>query len=104
MSRLLTEELKNALPPLGGQEGASDPIVYAVFIFPASDWRWFVTEGEATEDDCTFFGFVMGFEREWGYFSLSELGEVNIRGMSIERDRAFKPRKLSTCLFDLNLR
>ncbi len=85
MSRLLTKELKNTLPPLRGQGDAGDPVVYAVFYFPASDWRWFVTEGEATDDDFTFFGHVIGFEREWGYFSLRELEEVNVHGLNIER-------------------
>lgn len=70
MSRLLTEQLKNVLPRLRGQEGSVDPVVYAVFIFPASGWMWFATEGEVTDDDFTFFGYVIGFEREWGYFSL----------------------------------
>lgn len=103
MSRLLTEELKNTLPRLRGQEGASDPVVYASFYFAGSDWRWFATEGEAIEGDFTFFGLVIGFEREWGYFSLRELEEVNVHGLTIERDGDFEPRKLSTCLSDLGL-
>jgi hypothetical protein len=47
-----------------------------------SGWYWFATE-EAWEqtsvidgkpvNDTIFFGFVQGFEEEWGYFSLAEL-------------------------------
>lgn len=103
MSRLLTEELKNALPKLREQEGAADPVVFAKFFFPASGWTWFVTEGQPEGDDFTFFGYVIGFEAEWGYFRLKELEEVNIKGIVIERDCYFEPSKISACLSDLNI-
>lgn len=103
MSRLLTEELRKALPKLREQEGSADPTVFAKFFFPASGWTWFVTEGEAEDADFLFYGYVIGFEAEWGYFVLSELEGVNIRGLMIERDRYFEPGKLSACLSDLGL-
>ena len=34
-------------------------------------------EAEVKNDDILFFGFVAGFENEFGYFSLSELAETN---------------------------
>ncbi len=52
---------------------------------------WFVTEGEADEDDFRFFGNVIGHEEEWGYFLLSELESA--RGplrFPIERDLYFQ--------------
>lgn len=101
MSRLLTEDLRNALPPLRSQESASDPVVYASFYFAGNDWRWFVTEGEPTVGDFTFFGYVIGFEAEWGYFTLGELEEVNVNGVVVEKDLCFKPRNLSDCLSNL---
>jgi hypothetical protein len=104
MSRLLTEELSKALPKLREQEGSDDPVVYAVFYFPLSGWRWYVTEGETKGKDFIFFGYVIGFEAEWGYFTLRELEEVNIKGLVIERDSSIEPGKLSTCLSDRNLR
>ncbi len=103
MSRLLTEELRKALPKLREQEGAADPVVFAKFFFPASGWTWLVTEGQPEGDGFTFFGYVIGFEAEWGYFALSELDGVNVKGLTIERDCYFEPSKLSACLFDLNL-
>ncbi len=60
MSELLPKELKNALPKIGDQEGNKNPTVYAVFQFPLSGWAWFVTEGDAFEDDICFFGYVVG--------------------------------------------
>lgn len=101
MSKLLTEELRTALPKLREQETSSDPLVYAIFFFPLSGWNWFVTEGEPKGDDFIFFGYVIGFEAEFGYFTLKELEKVNIKGLVIERDCYFKPRKLSACLSDL---
>jgi len=98
MRELLSEELKARLPKLYEHEGDTDPIVYAKFSFPAGGWVWFVTEGQTTGSDFTFFGYVIGYEAEWGYFMLGELEQVNISGMVIERDDDFQPQKLSKCL------
>ena len=98
MSELLPKELKNALPKISGQEGNKDPNVYVVFQFPLSGWTWVVTEGDAYEDDNCFFGYVVGLEREWGYFCLSELESVDINGIKVCRDEDHVPRPLSECL------
>src|SRR5690242_10008917 len=103
MSRLLTEELRKALPKLRGQEGSADPVVYAIFFFPLSNWKWFVTEGEPTAGDFTFFGYVTGFEAEWGYFTLKELEDINFKGIVIERDYYFEAGKLSSCSCGISL-
>ncbi len=43
-----------------------------------------------------FFGFVIGFEKEWGYFSLKELESARGPfGLSIELDLYFTPGRLS---------
>ena len=98
MSRLLNEDLRKALPKLREQAEVKDPIVYAAFVFVASGWVWFVTEGERrSDDDFIFFGYVIGFESEWGYFALSELEEVNVRGLRVERDLTFEPKLFSKC-------
>lgn len=98
MSSLLTEELRKALPKLRAQESSADPTVFAKFSFPASGWTWFVIEGEAQAEDFLFFGYVIGFESELGYFSLSELEDVDIHGVRVERAEDFTPAKLSECL------
>jgi hypothetical protein len=39
-----------------------------------------------------FFGYVIGFEKEWGYFALSELEAIRgAGGLTIERDLYFTP-------------
>jgi hypothetical protein len=88
---LLTEELRRSLPALYAQEGNHDLVVHIKFFTPDSSWTWYVTEGSAEGDDFLFFGYVIGFEREWGYFSLSELTKSRgPMGLPIERDLYFK--------------
>ena len=43
------------------------------FFTPDSSWTWYASEFNG---DDIFFGFVIGFEPEFGYFSLSELESV----------------------------
>lgn len=99
--QLLTEELKNQIPALYSQENEKDPIVYCKFFDPTGSWNWYVTEGEETDnDDFLFFGFVIGFDAELGYFTLSQLqiakkGLSGLRALPIERDLYFFPCKLS---------
>jgi hypothetical protein len=94
--KLLPEELRATLPKLYAQDGVKDPIVHAKFFTPDSSWTWFVTEGQEDEGDFRFFGYVVGFEGEWGYFVLSELESARGGlGLPIERDLHFTPRPFS---------
>lgn len=98
---LLTEEIKNVLPTLYAQENKKDPMVYVKFFDPTSSWTWYATEGEETDNgDFLFFGFVVGFDAELGYFTLSQLESaknncIGVRALPIERDLYFEPCKLS---------
>jgi hypothetical protein len=89
--QLLTAELRAQIPPLYSQEHLKleDRTVHAKFFFPAGKWTWFVTEGQDDEGDFRMFGFVIGFEKECGYFSLNELEAININGLTVERDIYF---------------
>ncbi len=95
--QLLPDELRQQIPKLYSQEKVTtqEKTVYAKFFFPAADWTWFVTEGEQEGDDFVFFGFVVGFEEEWGYFTLNELQNINIQLLKVERDLHFKPGKFA---------
>jgi hypothetical protein len=97
---LLPAEVRAGLPKLYSQEGNSDPIVHVKYFTPDSSWTWYATEGEEEEEgDFRFFGYVIGFEREWGYFVLSELQSARgTLGLAIERDLHFKPAPLSEVL------
>ena len=99
--KLLTEEIKEKLPVLYSQENEKDPIVICKFFDPAGSWTWYGIEGEETDNgDFLFFGYVIGFEAELGYFTLSQLLSAKkkvtgIRALPIERDLYFRPCRLS---------
>lgn len=94
--QLLTQELRKKLPKLGSQESAPDPIVHVKFFTPDGGWTWYAMEGGPEGDDFIFFGYVVGVEKEWGYFSLSELSEVRgVLNLPVERDLYFKPGPFS---------
>lgn len=94
--QLLPLELRAQLPQLYTQETEQDPVVYLKFFTPNSNWTWYVTEGEATDSDVRFFGFMVGLEKEWGYFMLSELETAKgPLGLPIERDLHFAPQPFS---------
>lgn len=95
---LLPPELRKQLPKLYAQEGAEDHFVYIKYFFPAGCWTWFVTEGEPRGTDFLFFGYVIGLGKEWGYFTLKQLEEINFRGLEVERDLYFKQETFSRCL------
>jgi hypothetical protein len=93
---LLDDELRARLPALYSQEAEGDPMVYAKFFTPDSNWTWYVTEGQAEGDDFRFFGFVQGQADEWGYFLLSELEAVRgPLGLPIERHVHFEPGRFT---------
>src|SRR5258706_6756825 len=91
---LLSEELRSRLPPLYSQENLKDPIVHIKFF--CGSWTWYATEGSPEGNDFIFFGHVIGFEKEWGYFALSELAAARgPMGLPIERDLYFEPAPFS---------
>ena len=91
---LLTKNLRDELPELYSQENNPAPIAIVRFIDTLGSWSWYAVEFDGEN---TFFGLVLGFERELGYFSLSEFEEVNqAAGFSrIQRDKDFVPTPIS---------
>jgi hypothetical protein len=93
---LLSDDLRNRLPPLLSQEVADEPIVYARYFLPGTVWNWYVTEGEREDGDYLFFGFVTGIESEFRLFRLSELeSATGSTGQKVEIDPNFKEGKLT---------
>lgn len=91
--KLINDEIIKKLPKLYEQDGKGfNAIAYIKFFTPDSNWSWYVTEFDGTD---LFFGLVDGFDKEMGYFSLSELeGVKGPLGLKIERDLYFKPTTL----------
>lgn len=90
---LLPQEIREQLPELYGNEEiglAAQALVK--FFTPDSNWTWYGSEFNGED---IFFGLVIGFEAEFGYFSLSELESVKgPLGLPIERDLHFAPKSL----------
>jgi Protein of unknown function (DUF2958) len=77
------------LPPLYSTVGKGKPILRIRFYHPLSRWNWYGVEYDPQER--IFFGWVEGFEPEWGYFSLNEMAFMELKGVPIMWDTDFKP-------------
>ena len=90
---LLTQEIRDTLPPLYNSEKHPEKEAIAVvkFFSPYSQWTWYAVEFDGED---TFFGLVDGFEMEYGYLSYSELEAVTVFGgvPAVERDCGWSPR------------
>ena len=89
--KLITKAIKDALPAIYSTDGVplEKKKVICKFFTPDSNWAWYVFEGKPIEDkkDLFFFGMVHGFEKELGYFQLSQLKSVRGKlGLPLERD------------------
>jgi hypothetical protein len=91
--QLMTDEIRQQFPPLYANEQIGlEAIAPVKYFSPDSNWTWYPTEFDGED---LFFGLVIGYEIELGYFSLSEL--QNLRGplgLRIERDLYYKPKTL----------
>ena len=64
--------------------------VIAKFFMPFTSAVWLVTEADRQEDgDWIFFGYCHILEWEWGYFTLSEIAELELHGITAEVDCEF---------------
>ena len=94
--KLLTKAIEETIPSHESVQGKDlmDLPFYVKFFSPTAGWTWYVASGQRTEDgDYSFWGYVDGNFREWGYFNLSEMQELADLGR-IERDRYY-PRQLA---------
>lgn len=90
---LLPKDMREALPELYANETLGlQALALVKFFTPDSSWTWYGSEFDGED---VFFGLVIGFEGELGYFSLAELeGLRGPLGLPVERDLHFKPRSL----------
>lgn len=90
--KLLPPEFEQTIPLLYSTEETplNEKMVYVKLFTPDANWTWYVIEYDPSERLC--FGYVIGHESEWGYFSLNELESVRgPLGLKIERDIFFEP-------------
>lgn len=88
--KLITKEIEKAFlsHPIYSTDGRKEKKILAKFFTPWGNWTWYVTEAEKREDgDWLFFGYVVGLDNEWGYFTLSQLKSIRGPfGLTVERD------------------
>lgn len=108
MKLLTNEDLKklqaqDPYHPSGpGKELPAEELMIVVkFFTPDSSWTWWACSASQDEKsgDVQFFGLVQGFEKEIGYFCLSELESIKgPLGLPVERDLYWNPIPLSELL------
>jgi hypothetical protein len=91
---LMNDEIKEQLPALySNEEIGLDAIAPIKLFSPDSNWSWFPSEYD--EKESIFFGLVIGYEIEFGLFSLEELQSIRgPLGLQIERDLYYEPKTL----------
>lgn len=97
--KLLTQEIRKRLPALYTTEEIplEEKVAQVKFFSPYNGWRWYAVEFDGED---IFWGYVEGWEKEWGTFSLSELADTTVFGgvPAIERDCFFTPQKVGDIL------
>ena len=91
--KLITKEIEKKLlaNPLYSTDGNMVKGVLVKFFNPCGAGTWYVFEAEKNGDDWEFFGLVDLYDKELGYFTLSELQSIHLPfGLSIERDMYFE--------------
>lgn len=91
--KLITKEIMKIVPPIGAQanKGLENLMLYVKLFHPISELTWYIAEADFETGEC--FGLVCGFEKELGYFDLTEIKNVSVLGLKVERDLYFKPAK-----------
>ena len=94
--KLLTNEIRKKLPPLGATDDQTDPVAIVKFFNPTGIGTWWAIEFDSKTG--IFFGKAdLGFP-ELGSFSLKELQSYKgPLGLGIERDIHFTPKPISQC-------
>lgn len=95
---LINDALIQRVPKLYQSENINikDKMLQIRYYATNSSWQWYLVEYD--EDTKTAFGYVVGYEKEWGYFSLKEFQEINDDETSmikIKRDTSFIPIRFS---------
>ena len=87
---LFPQEMREKLVDLHANEDLGlDALAQVKFFQPVTNWTWYASEFNG---DNVFFGLVIGFVAEYGYFTLSEL--ESMAGW-IARDTDFVPHALN---------
>jgi len=86
---LLPKKIEEKLPLLYATEETKieEKILQIRYHSIYTNWEWYVVE--YNKDTKIAFGYVIGQEKEWGYFSIEEFQEINKEYLQIIRDEEF---------------
>lgn len=86
---LINDDIINSLsiPMLYETEEITDKMLLIKYIEPNTLWEWYLIEYDPQQK--LAFGYVIGFEKEFGYFSIEEMEAIP----TIIRVEEFKPIK-----------
>lgn len=92
---LIPDSLRLQLPKMYAteKERLGDRTAYVRYFHPLGAYTAYLLEYDPKEN-LGFGAVTMGYGWELGYMSLQEMREVSVRGVGIERDLSFTPRKL----------
>lgn len=85
---MIKDLLKNAAD-LYSQDGKGKKAVVYLVLEGINGWKWYITEYSKKENIA--FGYVKGFEDEWGYISIEELEENINKGYMYIKSQEVKP-------------
>lgn len=85
---MIKDLLKNAAE-LYTQDGKGKKAVVYLVLEGINGWKWYITEYNKKENIA--FGYVQGFEEEWGYISIEELEENIKEGYIYIKSQEVKP-------------
>jgi hypothetical protein len=100
--KLITKKIEDQLAkyPLYSQDNKGENAI-AVCKFFLQGYTWYVLEAQKNGSDYEFFGIVDGEDKEYGYFTLSELQSFRGHwGLTVERDIYFKPTEIRNICFN----
>lgn len=92
MSKLIPASMN--IPSLG--ESGEDSLAVVKLFFPVGSAAWWISEYDREND--TAYGYVCLDDpgsAEYGYISISELEDMTVMGMKVQRDHDFIPTLLS---------
>lgn len=88
------EEILKEVPALYSQDGKGFEADVYIRVEALNGWKWYITEYSAKEK--LFFGYICGFNNEWGYISIEELTDLIKRGYAAITDT--EKIKLKDCI------
>ncbi|MBR4601243.1 MAG: DUF2958 domain-containing protein [Prevotella sp.] len=100
--KLITKKIEKELAkyPLYSQDSKGNEAV-AICKFFLQGFTWYVLEAQKNGNDYEFFGIVDGLDKEYGYFTLSQLQSLRGRwGLTVERDICFEPTQVKDIRFN----